>query len=310
MRILNIFMILLMVSCSSGPKKYTIGYIQITEDPVLDTARAGLFRALADSGYIDGENIKVIENNAQGDLSMLNTILQSFISRNVDMVITNSTPCMIAAAQSVQNVPVVFTVAFGPEQVGMQAVPSNLHGVYDPLKASEFTDILVKCIPGIKRIGIPYNNAEPNAAYSVKILSAELMSRGITVLTAPVTGTNEILQAALSLSLKNIDAFLAAADNTVYLGLPMLAKVADEKKIPLFVTDPLQTEKGASLGYGVDYHQWGYQSGLKAVDIMKNRMNNKPNIEAITRYDLAINPEACKRQGLAIPEEIAAGKPE
>lgn len=292
--------------CHQGQRKITVGYLQITQDPVLDAAKNGVFRALADSGFVDGVNIKVLDNNAQGDLSMINMILQSFLSQNVDLIITNSTPCMTAAAQTVSNIPVVFTVAFSPGQVGMKSTPENLYGVFDPLKAGEFVDLILKCIPDLKRIGIPYNNAEPNAEYSVKMLGREFSAHGITLVKASVTSSNDILQAGQYLAGQQIDALVAAADNTVYLGLPVLAKLASEQHIPLFVTDPLQTEKGAAIGLGANYAQWGYQAGLKAVEILKGRTSQVNRIEPIINYDLIINRKACAEQGLVIPESVTA----
>jgi putative ABC transport system substrate-binding protein len=304
-----IFSVAVMVSlsaCLSSQKKITIGYVQITQDPVLDAAKAGVFRALADSGFINGEKIKVLDNNAQGDLSMINMILQSLISQNVDLVITNSTPCMSAAAQTVRNIPVVFTVAFGPEQIGLKTTPENLYGIYNPMNVKEFVDLMLECIPALRRIGIPYNNAEQNAEYSVKVLGKEFESRGITLVTASVTSTNDIIQAGQYLAGQKIDAMVAAADNTIYLALPVLARLASDQKIPLFVTDPLQAEKGAAIGFGVNYDQWGYLAGLKAVEILKGRTISPGNrIEPIINNDLIINREACTRQGLLLPESVA-----
>jgi len=293
-----------LAACQPAEKKITIGYVQITQDPVLDAAKAGVFRALADSGFIDGQNIKVLDNNAQGDLSMINMILQSLLTQNVDLIITNSTPCMTAAAQTVRTIPVVFTVAFGPEQVGLKTIPENLYGVYDPLKVGEFVDLMMECIPDLKRIGIPYNNAEPNAEYSVKVLSKEFSMRGLTLVTASVTSTNDILQAGQYLAGQQIDALVASADNTVYLGLPVLAKLASGQKIPLFVTDPLQAEKGAAIGLGANYDQWGYQAGLIAVEILKGRTSSGNRIEPILNYNLIINRKACAEQGLLVPEKV------
>lgn len=292
------------VACEPQTAKTKIGYVQITQDPVLDTARSGLLRALRDSGYVDGDNLRFLDNNAQGDLSMIHTILQSLISQNCDMIITNSTPCMVAAAQTVKNIPVVFTVAFGPEQVGMETVPDNLYGVFDPYKADSIVDLIVECLPGLRRVGIPFNNAEPNAEYSSGRLKKEFARRGYTVLTAPVNSANDILQAAQSLAAQDIDAFIVSADNTVYLGVGVIAKVAATEKIPLFVTDPMQSAKGAAVGFGVDYHQWGYESGLKALDILRERSVGKPNIEPINRYQLVVNLDACREQGLTVPESV------
>jgi putative ABC transport system substrate-binding protein len=235
---------------------------------------------------------------------MINTILQSLQSQNVDLVITNSTPCMAAAAQTIRNIPVVFTVAFGPEQLGFKSIPENLYGVFDPLKAGEFADLIRECLPDLKKIGIPYNNAEPNAEYSVKMLSREFSARGISLVTAPVTSSNDILQAGQYLAGQQIDAMVVAADNTVYLGLPVLAKLASGQKIPLFVADPMQAAKGAAIGYGVDYDKWGYQAGLKAVEILKGRAPSTHKIEPIDSYDLIINEKACTEQGLIVPEKV------
>lgn len=297
--------VLILSSCQPSQRKITIGYVQITQDPVLDAAKAGVFRALADSGFVDGQNIKVIDNNAQGDLSMITTILQSLQSQNVDLIITNGTPCMTAAALTVRTTPVVFTVSFGPEQVGLKTTPDNLYGIYDPLKAAEFVDLIIACIPDLKRVGIPYNNAEPNAEYSVKVLSREFSGRGITLVTASVTSPNDMLQAGQYLTGQQIDALVAAADNTVYLGLQVLSKLAAEQKIPLFVTDPLQAGKGAAIGFGVSYDRWGYRAGLKAVEILKGRTPFKNKIEPILNYDLIINSRACTDQGLVVPEAVS-----
>ena len=299
-----IFILLFAISaCTQGEKKIKIGYVQISEDPVLNTAKAGVFQALADSGFIDGENIKIIDNNANGDLSMIVTILQSLQSQGVDMIITNSTPCMVSAAQIVRDIPVVFTVAFSPEQVKLKTTPNNLYGVYDPLDVSAFVSMIQACVPTLSRVGLPYNNAEANAEYSAKRLIAEFESRGVEVVTTSVTSSNDLLMAAQFLVGKNVDVMVVSADNTVYLGLNVLAKAASESKIPLFVNDPHQAEKGAAIGMGVNYAHWGYVSGLKAVELLKGRsVLNK--IEPLIDMEILINQKACNAQGLIVPASV------
>lgn len=281
-----------------------IGYIQITPDPVLDVAKTQLFKALQDSGFSDGKNITILDKNAEGDLSMIPMILQSFISAKVDVIVTNSTPCMVAAAQMVKDIPVVFTVSFSPEQVDLKKTPGNLYGVFDSLKAGEFVDIMQKCIPGLKKVGLPFNNSEPNAVYSAKVFTAEFARRGIEVVTTSVNSSNDILMAGQYLTRQGIDAMVVAADNTLYLGLNTLAGVADKAAIPLFVADPMQTRKGAALGFGVNYERWGYLSGLKVVDVLKNRAADAHKIISIKEYSLIINRKAAKAQGLTIPQEL------
>ncbi len=296
-------LMLFLSACGQNERTIRIGYVQITQDEVLNTAKAGVFAALKDSGFVDGQNIKIIDNNAQGELSMIATILQSLRSQGVDLIITNSTPCMVGAAQSVTEIPVVFTVAFSPEQVGMKGTPPNLYGVYDPLDAGKFVTVMQECLPKLKRVGMPYNNSEPNAEYSAKIFSAEFERRGIQVIKATVNSPNDLTLVGQHLASQNIGALIAAADNTVYMGLNTLAKIAAESKTPLFVTDPHQAKKGASIGMGVNYQRWGYLSGLKAAEILRGR-SVAVKIEPITDIELLINTKASEAQGLVVPQSI------
>jgi|GEM_PF-515659 putative ABC transport system substrate-binding protein len=293
-------------SCKQDQDKILIGYVQITPDPILDIAKENLFKALRDSGYIDGKNIRILDNNAQGDLSMIPTILQSLIAQRVDVIVTNSTPCMMAAAQIVKDIPVVFTVSFGPEQIGLKEPPDNLYGVYDSLKTNETVDILQKCIPDLKRIGLPSNNSEPNSVYSAGVFSDRFKKRGIEVVSTAVNSTNDIVLAGEALCQKNIDAIIVAADNTIYLGLNALTAVANKANIPVFVTDPMHANKGAVIGFGVNYKKWGYNSGLKVVDLLKERVGDQQKISIIDDYSLVINKKACDLLGLTIPQEIIA----
>lgn len=292
-------------SCNEKKGLTTIGYIQIAQDPSLDYGKNGFLKALKDSGYVDGENIKIIDNNAQGDLSMIPTIIQNFISQNVDVIVTNGTPCMISASQLVKNIPVVFTVSFSPEDMGISPVPDNLYGTYDPYDAESFANMALTLKPGLKKIGLPYNNAERNAEYSANKIIKEFKSRGIEVVTTSVTSPNDIQTAGNYLCDRNVEAVIVAADNVVNLGQSLLGKICNEKGIPLFVSEPMNAEKGAAVGYGVNYTSWGYQSGLKTIELIRgNTIRAEKKIEPLKDMMLLINKTALKKQHLIIPDSI------
>jgi len=294
-----------MTSCGNKPAMTTIGYIQIAQDPSLDKAREGLLQALRDSGYIDGANFRFLDNNAQGDLSLIPTILQSLISRQVDIIVTNTTPCMIAAAQMVKEIPVVFTVSFSPQDMKVTTIPDNLYGIYDAYDVEPFVDLMLSLMPNLKKIGLPYNNAEPNAGFSSKCMIEELSKRGIDVVTVSVNSSNDILTAGNYLVDKNVEAIVVVADNIVNLGQALLAKIGAENNIPLFVTEPMQAAKGASIGYGVDYTDWGYEAGLKVIEILRNRpIAETEKIVPMKKKMLLINQKAAKSQGLSIPDSL------
>lgn len=292
-------------SCGEKKKgKFKIGIVQMTEDPILDLARMGVLRALEDSGFVDGKNIIIDYKNAQGDLSNINLILQSFKSDNVDLIITNSTPCMTAAAQLIKDIPVVFTVTFSPIQVGLKETPKNMTGAYDTFRADEFVNMIKQVVPNLKTIGQPYNPSEANAEYTMHKIQAECKNQGINLKLLTVISSNEIQQVAETLIQSNVDVIVVSADNTVYLGLPTIVKLAKEHKIPVFVSDPAHAEQGAVIGLGADFNIWGYESGKLAVKIIKGEKVENIPMTILGPYQLIVNKKSADEMNLTIPEAI------
>ncbi|GAB1371666.1 ABC transporter substrate-binding protein [Candidatus Kapaibacterium sp.] len=297
------FFTLIIISCESNKSDLPVlGIVQITEDEVLDNARLALINQLKEDGFEDGKNIKIDYRNAQGDLSNIIMILKSFKKDKVKMIITNSTPCMTSAAAVIKDIPVVFTVAFGPEQLGIKP-GDNLYGIYDPMNMDKFVEIMKASVPNLTKIGLPYNPSEANAALAAENLEKSCLKNNISIIKIPVNNSTDITMAIQSLKSQNVNAFVAASDNTVYLGLNQIADYATKNSIPLFITDPLQAKKGAALGFGLNYELWGRNSGKIASKLLKNEAI-ETNISPLEEYQIIINKSAAEKQGLIIPNEI------
>jgi putative ABC transport system substrate-binding protein len=299
------FIVVLLVACGKEKDRlYTIGIVQITSDPVLDEARKGVIASLEEEGFIEGKNITIDYKNAQGDISNIPLILRKFISDKVDMVITNSTPCMVAAAQAITEIPVVFTVAFSPEQLKMKEVPPNLTGVYDPLYMDDFVHLMKSIVSGLNVVGLPYNPAEPNACLAAENLRQELKKQGIKLIEMPVYASSDVLQVAEALADKGVDAFAVSADNTVYVAFDSVAKIAGERHIPLFVTEPSQVKRGACAGVGPDFYQWGRESGRVCALIIKGEKADQIPICPIKNKAIYLNMKSAKTQGVSFPPDL------
>jgi len=295
----------ILCACAQKEEKklYTIGYVQMTEDPSLDEAQKGVVDSLREEGFVEGQNIDIDFQNAQGEMSNIPLILRKFVSNKVDMVITNTTPCMVAASGNVKDIPVVFTVAFSPEQLKMKK-PSNLTGVYDPFIRVDFVKFIKKALPGLKTAGLPYNPSEPNASMAAESLKQELGKEGVNLIELPVYSSSEVLQAAEALANKKVEAIIVSADNTVYLAFSSVVKIAGERKIPLFVTEPSQVKKGASAGVGVDFYQWGRESGKLAARIIKGEKPEEIPIQPVSKRIKVLNLKAARTQGISFTPDL------
>ena len=77
-----------------GDGTYTVGICQLVEHPALDAATKGFKEALQEKL---GDKVKFEEKNAQNDTETCSTIVNGFVSSDVDLILANATPALQAA---------------------------------------------------------------------------------------------------------------------------------------------------------------------------------------------------------------------
>jgi putative ABC transport system substrate-binding protein len=293
-------------------KVVVIGMMTIASHPSLDNIQKGVKDSLAAAGYVDGENLKIIEGNAQGDIATLTTIAQQFLDEKVDLIVATTTPALQAAynvTKDAQSPPVFFNGVSNPYTAGIAEAPDKHpawvigNQLLDPVE--DTMELIKELVPDVSTIGLVYNPAEANAVYLVEVVQSVCDEMGITLETASVANSSEIQTAAESLASRDIDAFLAINDNTVTSGFEPLVKVANENKIPLFGTSASMPGLGAAVSYGINPYQEGLDSGEMVVSFLQGKLDI-----ATTPYQiqdavlLTVNPAAAELQGLELPQEL------
>ena len=101
---------------STGGDMYKVGISQIVTHPALDDTRQGIIDGLAGEGYIEGENIEYDYQNSEGDMSLVASIAQKFVSDKIDLIVTIATPNSQAAISAAEgtDIPVVFSAVTDP----------------------------------------------------------------------------------------------------------------------------------------------------------------------------------------------------
>ena len=90
-----------------------LGILQYVEHPSLTAARKGFVDELKKEGYVEGKNLKLDYENAQGDQSNLQTISTNLLSNN-DLVLGIATPAAQTLSNLSSDVPVVFIAVTDP----------------------------------------------------------------------------------------------------------------------------------------------------------------------------------------------------
>ena len=90
----------------TGDKSFSIGICQLVQHPALDAATQGFMDALT---QMLGDKVTFDEQNASGDSATCATIVNQFVSKNVDLILANATPALQAAASATNTIPILGT---------------------------------------------------------------------------------------------------------------------------------------------------------------------------------------------------------
>jgi putative ABC transport system substrate-binding protein len=293
----------------ASDEMFTIGITQIVDHPSLDVCREGAIEKLAELGYVEGENLKINYQSAQGDTATATSIAQQFVSDNVDLIIAIATPSAQAsyAAAMEKGIPVVFSAVSEPGAAGLANEDgTNIAGVTgtsDKLPVSATFDLIKKLTPDAVKIGILHNTAEVNSDVQLAEAQALAGEYGMEVLDKGITSTNEIAS-ALDALLPEVDVIMNLTDNMVVSSLPLVVQKCNEAKVPLYGSEDTQVSNGALASAGVDYHALGLLTGEMAAKILEGAAAETLAFETLKTPKLIVNSDQLELLGLTVPDDF------
>jgi putative tryptophan/tyrosine transport system permease protein len=292
-------------------EKKKIGVVQFAMEPNVKLCKNGINAALKANGYKDGENLEIIYKNAQADFSMINSIMQDLIRRDVDIIVPLSTPCVQSAVQNVgdREKPIVcFTYIFDPYKIGAAKSPTdhlpNMTGVACFPPVEKMLDQIKEIFPDRKNIGIVWNSSEANSEAVVSKFRDYAKKIKVNIIEATVTNPSEVLDASKSLIAKGAEVFLNPGDNTLNVSFDAFAKTADQSAIPVFSIDAEYANNGALVGLGPNYFETGWDGGEYLARILDGENPAEMPIYQTPETQLLINMDLMKKHGFEIPKQV------
>jgi len=292
-----------------GTKKTKIGITAIVSAPPLDEAKRGFFDQLEKMGYNRG-NTTFYHSVAEGDMSLCGSIAQSFVQREVDLIVAVTTPSAQAAVAAAKgtDIPVLFMAVTAPAKAGLvkswKNPGMNVTGVSDRMDVYAQVALIKEFLPNAKRIGTIYNSGEVNSLVQIKELKKAARKLNYTIIEANVSASPELIPAANSL-VGRVDAIWVPTDNIISAGLEAVTTVCEDENIPLFGADVNQVPRGEIAALGIRYYDHGVAAGKKAVAILRGQKKASQIPVTGSKMDLLwVYPQAAKRMGVTIPQHI------
>lgn len=283
---------------------FRIGISQFITHQSLDATREGFVDELAKQGYIEGENIEIDLQNAQGEQRNLKTISQQ-LAESSDVVLAIATPSAQSLANTTQTTPVVFSAVTDP--VSAKLVESREHpggnvtGTSDQSSDAISTQInlIKKVLPKAKTIGILYTQSEPNSVVQKDEAKRLLEEKGFTVVEKTILDSNNVKAAAESL-MAEVDMVFVPTDNIISSTMETVKQVSIKHKVPVFGGSTEMIAVGGLYNYGTNYEELGRQTARMLVRVLKGEKPENIAVELPEKLELHTNQEMADALGIDI----------
>ena len=261
-------MSLFTTGCNSKAK-FNIGICQLANHPALDAATEGFMDAVKEAL---GSEVKFDKQIASGDSGVCSTIVNSFVSKNMDLIMANATPALQAAANATSSIPILGTsiteygVALGIKDFkGVTGI--NVSGTSDLAPLTEHAEMLVEVFPNANKVGLLYCSAEANSLYQVQVVEEALKAKGKVTERISFSDSND-LSTTLRAKVSSVDALYIPTDNTCADNASVIDAICKEKKLPVFAGEENLCKNCGAITLSISYYNIGLKTGKMAVDIL------------------------------------------
>lgn len=283
---------------------FRIGISQFITHQSLDATREGFVDELAKQGYVEGKNIEIDLQNAQGEQRNLKTISQQ-LAESSDVVLAIATPSAQSLANTTQTTPVIFSAVTDP--VSAKLVESREHpggnvtGTSDQSSDAILTQInlIKKVLPKAKTIGILYTQSEANSVVQKDEAKRLLEEKGFTVVEKTILDSNNVKAAAESL-MAEVDMVFVPTDNIISSTMETVKQISIKHKVPVFGGSTEMVAVGGLYNYGTNYEELGRQTARMLIRVLKGEKPENIAVELPEKLELHTNKEMADALGIDI----------
>lgn len=289
-------------------KVFHVGVAQLVQHDALDAATQGFKDALVEEL---GERVVFDEQNASNDIPTCSTIINKFVSDEVDLILANATPVLQAAQAGTDKIPILGTsvTEYG---VALQiadfngTVGGNISGTSDLAPLDQQAAMLHELFPDKKNVGLLYCSAEANSQYQVDTVQAYLEDLGYTCKQYPFSDSNDLSTIATT-AVSESDVIYVPTDNTAASNANIIRGVCEPAGIPV-----VAGEEGICKGCGVvtlsiDYYDLGVATGKMAAQILTGQADiSTMPVGYAAEFTKKYNPEICEAMNITIPDGYEA----
>jgi putative ABC transport system substrate-binding protein len=284
-----------------------------------DTPHGRAFReGLRELGWVEGQTVTIDWRWKGGEIDQLDAAATQLVRAGVDVLVTPSTPAVLAAKRATQTIPIVMTGMNHPVEKGAVASLArpggNVTGVSSTQAATieaagtKQLQILKEAAPRVSRVAFLMDPVSDVHADGREVrrqaAAADARKLGLDVRWIDVRTSTEIDAALTRLASSGVNGIYITDTAPLFAQRERICAFARAHRLPAVGRGPEFAEVGCLVSYGPSLvAMWG-RAATYVDRILRGARPADLPVEQPTKFELVINLKTAKALGLTISPSL------
>jgi len=263
---------------------------------------------LRDLGYTPGKSLFIEYRWASGRYEQLDALATELVRVPVDVIFAPTTAAAIAAKNASATIPIVFSNAYAPIEVGLVgsfARPGgNVTGLTYYVSYEIFgkqLELLREVVPGLSKVAVLWNPSNPASQRTFEVKkAADLLAIQLRIIEAREPADLE--GAFRIMAGERTDALLVLPDPMLSENRAALGALALKNRLPTMSGSREDISVGVLMAYGANRLDLTRRAAGYVDKILRGTKPADLPIEQPTKFELVVNLATAKGIGLTMPE--------
>jgi ABC-type uncharacterized transport system substrate-binding protein len=263
---------------------------------------------LRETGYVEGRNLAIEYRWAEGQNDRLPALAAELVRHQVTVIVSTSTPAVLAARTATTTIPIVFFVAVDPVQLGLVTSLSrpggNLTGVVtlNVEVAAKRLQLLHEMVPTATIVALLVNpTSTVLAETTTRELETAARTLGLEFHVLHASSEREIDTSFATLVQLRAGALVIGADALFNSRSEQLAALTIRHWVPAIYQFREFVSAGGLMAYGSTVFDTYRPLGVYTGRILKGEKPADLPVQQATKVELVINMKTAKALALSVP---------
>jgi putative tryptophan/tyrosine transport system substrate-binding protein len=284
-----------------------IGFLA-SGSPSSDSTRIDAFRqGLRDLGHVEGQNIGIEYRYAEGKTDRFTDLASELVQLKVAVIVTSSTPGVLAAKKASNTIPIVFASINDPVAAGLVASLArpggNITGLTNlsPDLGGKRLELLKETFPKVTRVAHLWNPVSPGSD-----MQAVAQVLGLQLQSLEVRSSSDFGTAFEAILKERAHALTTSPNPLINTHHKRIVDFATKSRLPGIYPNRVYVEGGGLMSYAPDLNANFRRSAIFVDKILKDAKPAALPVEQPTKFEFIINLKTAKQIGLTIPPNVLA----